>query len=85
MITGGFGVAVGASMRACVVEGGSANSAFLGAGASLPVMSESLAFATLVSGSCGEIFSCFSVLSENCDTVFEVDFGFLLVFQGDNA
>jgi hypothetical protein len=85
MITWGFGVAVGAGVRACVVEGGGANSAFLGAGASLPVMSESLAFAALVGGSCREVFRSFPVLSKDCDAVFEVDFGFLLVFQGDNA
>ena len=85
MITGGFGVAVGAGMGTCIMEGRGANSAFLGTGASLPVMSESLAFAALVSGSCRAIFSCFPLLSEDCDPVFKVDFGFLLVFQGDNA
>ena len=85
MITGGFGVAVGAGMGTCIMEGRGANSAFLGTSASLPVMSESLAFAALVSGSCGEVFSCFPVLSKDCDTVFEKNFGFLLVLQGDDA
>ena len=85
MVAGGSGVAVGAGVGACVVKGGCANSAFLSTCASLPVVSESLAFAALVSGSCREVFSCFPMLSKDCDTVFEVDFGFLLVFKGNNA
>src|SRR6266852_9694805 len=85
MIAGRFGVAVGAGVRACIVEGGGTDSTFLGTCASLPVMSESLAFAALVSGPCREVFRCFPVLSKDCDAVFEVDFGFLLVFQGNDT
>jgi len=85
MVAGRFGVAVRAGVRACVVECGGTDSTFLGACASLPVMSESLAFAALVSGPCREVFSCFPVLSKDCDAVFEVDFGILLVLQDDNA
>ena len=85
MVTGGFGVAIGAGMGACVVESRCADSTFLGSCASLPVMSESLAFAALVGGSCREVFRSFPVLSKDCDAVFEVDFGFLLVFQCDDT
>src|SRR6266852_685600 len=85
MIAWRFGVAVGAGVRACIVEGGGTDTTFLGACASLPVMSESLAFAASVSGPRREVFSCFPVLSKDCDAVFEVDFEFLLVLQGDNT
>ena len=68
-----------------VMEGGGADSAFLDPCASLPVVAEALTLAALISWPCGEVFCCFPVLSEDCHTVFEVDFGFLLVFQGDNA
>ena len=85
MITGGFGVAVGAGMRTCVVEGGCADSAFLDSSASLPVVPKALTFAALISGPCREVFCCFPVLSEDRHAVFEVDFGFLLVFQRNDA
>ena len=85
MVTGGFRIAVGAGVGACVVEGGCANSAFLNSSASLPVVTEALTFAALVGWSCREVFCCFPVLSEDCHAVFEVDFGFLLVFQGNDA
>jgi hypothetical protein len=67
------------------MEGGCTNSTFLGSCASLPMVSESLALAALVGWSRGEIFCCFPVLAENCDTVLELEFRFLLVFQGDNT
>ena len=52
MSTRGFRVAVRASVGSGVVEGGCADSTFLGTGASLPMMSKSLTLAALVGGSC---------------------------------
>jgi hypothetical protein len=67
------------------VEGGGADAAFLNACASLPMVTETLALAALVSGSCGEVFCLFSVLSEDGEAMFKEDFGFLLILQGDDA
>ena len=80
MVTGGFRVAVGASVGTCIMEGGCTDSTFLGSCASLPVMSETLTFTALVGGSCGEVFCSFPVLSKDCYAVFEVDLGSLFIF-----
>ena len=85
MVARGLGVAVSAGMGSGVVEGGGTDSAFLDACASLPVVTESLALAALVCGSCREVFCRFSVLSEDCEAMFEEDFGFLFIFQGDDT
>ncbi len=85
MSTGRFRVAVGAGMGPGVMEGGGADSTFLNPSASLPVVTEALTFAALISWPCGEVFCCFPVLSEDRQAVFEVDFGFLLVFQCNNT
>ena len=85
VVTGGFGIAVGAGVGSGIMEGGSADAAFLDACASLPMVTESLAHAALVCGSCREVFCHFSVLSEDSKAVLEEDFGFLFVFQGDDA
>ena len=81
----GFGVAVGTSVGSGVMEGGCADSTFLCACTSLPVMSESLTFAALVRGSCGEVLCRFPVLSKDGDTVFEEYLRFLFVLEGDDT
>jgi hypothetical protein len=72
-------------MRSGVVEGGGADAAFLDTGTSLPMVAESLTLAALVCWSGGEVFCCFSVLSEDGKTMFEEDFGFLFIFQSNDA
>ena len=83
--TRGFGVAVRAGVGSGVMEGGSTDAAFLYAGASLPMVAESLTLVALVCWSCREVFCCFSVLSEDSEAVFEENFGFVFIFQGDEA
>ena len=85
MVAGGFGVAVRAGVGSGVVKGGGTDATFLDAGASLPVVAESLALAALVFGSCREVFCCFSVLSEDSEAMFEEYFGLVFIFQGDDA
>jgi hypothetical protein len=72
-------------MRSGVVEGGGADAAFLDSCASLPMVTESLTLAALVCGSGREVFRCFPVLSKDSKAMFEEDFGFFFIFQGDDT